>query len=86
MCKMRKTRNMNEALDMASKSLFVLDRKTQAGIFRGLRCGNSSVGRARPCQGRGREFESRFPLQIKEPRSIRGLCTISIATGLVAEW
>jgi hypothetical protein len=25
--------------------------------------GNSSVGRARPCQGRGREFESRFPLQ-----------------------
>src|SRR3546814_2783834 len=31
--------------------------------FRCLR-GNSSVGRARPCQGRGREFESRFPLQI----------------------
>src|SRR3546814_6325304 len=31
--------------------------------FRFLR-GNSSVGRARPCQGRGREFESRFPLQI----------------------
>ena len=29
-----------------------------------LFCGNSSVGRARPCQGRGREFESRFPLQI----------------------
>ncbi len=27
--------------------------------------GNSSVGRARPCQGRGREFESRFPLQIQ---------------------
>ena len=25
--------------------------------------GNSSVGRARPCQGRGREFEPRFPLQ-----------------------
>ena len=24
--------------------------------------GNSSVGRARPCQGRGREFESRLPL------------------------
>ena len=32
-------------------------------------CGNSSVGRARPCQGRGREFESRFPLQIKDMRS-----------------
>ena len=28
-------------------------------------CGNSSVGRAQPCQGWGREFESRFPL--KEP-------------------
>ena len=28
--------------------------------------GNSSVGRARPCQGRGREFESRFPLQKRE--------------------
>ena len=27
-----------------------------------LKSGNSSVGRARPCQGRGREFESRFPL------------------------
>ena len=25
--------------------------------------GSSSVGRARPCQGRGREFEPRFPLQ-----------------------
>ena len=24
--------------------------------------GNSSVGRAQPCQGWGREFESRFPL------------------------
>jgi hypothetical protein len=29
-----------------------------------LRSGNSSVGRAQPCQGWGREFESRFPLQI----------------------
>ena len=25
-------------------------------------CGNSSVGRALPCQGKCREFESRFPL------------------------
>ena len=25
-------------------------------------CGNSSVGRAQPCQGWGRESESRFPL------------------------
>ena len=28
-------------------------------------CGNSSVGRAQPCQGWGREFESRFPLRLK---------------------
>ena len=28
--------------------------------------GNSSVGRARPCQGRGREFESRFPLKDRQ--------------------
>ncbi len=27
-----------------------------------LKCGNSSVGRALPCQGRCRGFESRFPL------------------------
>ncbi len=27
-------------------------------------CGNSSAGRAIPCQGIGREFEPRFPLQI----------------------
>ena len=26
-------------------------------------CENSSVGRARPCQGRGRGFESRFSLE-----------------------
>ena len=33
--------------------------------------GNSSAGRARPCQGRGREFESRFPLQIPRSRGTR---------------
>src|ERR1035437_4119235 len=27
---------------------------------------NSSVGRARPCQGRGREFESRFSLSLSK--------------------
>ena len=34
------------------------------------RCGNSSVGRARPCQGRGREFEPRFPLQARVVESV----------------
>ena len=31
-------------------------------LFTTVFCGNSSVGRAQPCQGWGREFESRFPL------------------------
>ena len=30
--------------------------------YRLTACGNSSVGRAQPCQGWGRGFESRFPL------------------------
>ena len=38
-----------------------LNRIAGTRIIAGSR-GNSSVGRARPCQGRGREFESRFPL------------------------
>ena len=29
---------------------------------RSKQCESSSVGRARPCQGRGREFESRLSL------------------------
>ena len=29
-----------------------------------FQCGNSSVGRAQPCQGWGREFEPRFPLNV----------------------
>ena len=40
--------------------LHPLSKKKQKVILK--ICGNSSVGRARPCQGRGREFESRFPL------------------------
>ena len=35
--------------------------------------GNSSVGRAQPCQGWGREFESRFPLRTKSPGHKPGL-------------
>ncbi len=40
----------------SSLLLFTLSTLTE------MPCGNSSVGRARPCQGRGREFESRLPL------------------------
>ena len=61
--------------------------------------GNSSVGRARPCQGRGRGFESLFPLQIKNKTSdSRGFVVLRLAhvrigtalpvtpSGRVAEW
>ncbi len=41
-------------------SLTVLGESLEYRLFRG----NSSAGRAQPCQGWGREFESRFPLQI----------------------
>ena len=40
---------------------------------------SSSVGRARPCQGRGRGFESRLPLKIKKSvvSTTRFFCFIS---------
>ncbi len=34
--------------------------------FTKLTSGSSSVGRAQPCQGWGREFESRLPLEAAE--------------------
>lgn len=50
-------------------------------------CGSSSFGRARPCQGRGREFESRFPLQINSIGScgcfsIKGALAKRLCSGL----
>ncbi len=44
-----------------------------------MRCGNSSVGRAQPCQGWGREFESRFPLQIFYTSDCQNLSNAGIA-------
>ena len=47
-------------------------------------CGNSSAGRAIPCQGIGREFEPRFPLQILLKRElIPFFCLVS---GALAKW
>ena len=37
-------------------------------------CGNSSVGRAQPCQGWGRGFESRFPLTDLKSGNTRFFC------------
>ena len=42
-------------------------------------CGSSSVGRAIPCQGIGREFESRLPLQSDR------VCFVQYGGGM-AEW
>ena len=49
----RRTPTTNDLLDSGSFVSTIL----------ALSGGNSSVGRAQPCQGWGREFESRFPLQ-----------------------
>ena len=46
-------------LDSYESTVFFLPAKAAVTT----NCGNSSVGRAQPCQGWGREFESRFPLQ-----------------------
>ncbi len=43
-------------------------------------CGRSSSGRARPCQGRGSEFEPRRPLQ-KETPSVRMVFSFWNAAG-----
>ena len=40
--------------------------------------GNSSVGRARPCQGRGRGFESLFPLQCCNRTPFAGFCLVGV--------
>ncbi len=40
-----------------------LEKSSQKRLFLGKKCESSSAGRARPCQGRGRGFESRLSLQ-----------------------
>ena len=65
-------KNRQNAHFLKKKSLknLVIQKKssTFAPAFRGMllakrnNCGNSSVGRAQPCQGWGRGSESRFPL------------------------
>lgn len=51
-----------------------------------LNRGNSSVGRAQPCQGWGREFESRFPLQVVENLSkVLGFCFFRLGGRMVMQ-
>src|SRR3954469_5516584 len=43
--------------------------RISAGSFVTIQRGNSSVGRAQPCQGWGRGFESRFPLRLSHSQT-----------------
>ena len=47
------------------KNLEVIKKCVPLQSHSGNTRGSSSVGRAQPCQGWGREFEPRLPLQIK---------------------
>ena len=63
-----KSKKLKKYLEIQNFAVSLQSRSTRTQSLK--YCGNSSVGRARPCQGRGREFESRFPLQT--PRSNAG--------------
>ena len=65
---------------------------TFAPAFRGMllvkrnNCGNSSVGRAQPCQGWGRGSESRFPLNFLEQHQVFILCVeIDVSNIIIME-
>ena len=62
----------------------LLDSGSSVSTIRSLSGGNSSVGRAQPCQGWGREFESRFPLQT--PHRSTTACTCLHRLMVRAEW
>ena len=49
------------------------------------KCGNSSVGRAQPCQGWGREFEPRFPLKGRICRCPGGGMVDALVSGASVE-
>ena len=53
--------------------------------FKKKKCGNSSVGRAQPCQGWGREFESRFPL-IRGKQFAYLFCFLYITTVIIRKY
>ena len=44
----------------------------------GFECGCSAVGSASPCQGEGREFESRHPLSLKRRPTGRRFCVVGV--------
>lgn len=54
------------------------------GLFHCNFCGCSSVGRARPCQGRGHGFETRHPLHFGCVHALRGHATRCGGPGMCA--
>ena len=67
--------------------LFNSLRRDDLGTGRGFvlqLCGCSSVGRARPCQGRGHEFETRHPLHFGCVHALRCRATWCWRCGMCA--
>ena len=67
----------------------MIDRVLKRARILPAQCGNSSAGRAIPCQGIGREFEPRFPLHItlkKGSVSLPFFNVISVEIGALAKW
>ena len=54
----KKRKKSQKSLEVNKKCLPLQSQTKRTG-----QCGSSSVGRAQPCQGWGREFEPRLPLQ-----------------------
>ena len=70
----KKKKILQKLLQVQKKSLTLHRNLPEGRLFFANQCENSSVGRARPCQGRGRGFESRFSLQ-KRKLKYTGLIT-----------
>ena len=65
---MAKTEKIEKFFKKSEKNFGGLKNVTTFAIAKQKR-GSSSVGRAQPCQGWGREFEPRFPLQKASEKS-----------------
>ena len=55
-----------------------MDSVTNSGLSRGC----SAVGSASPCQGEGREFESRHPLHVECPSTMEGHFSFFLFAGV----
>ncbi len=57
-------KNTRKVLVFQKKAVPLHPQSREMLLQEDLKCGNSSVGRAQPCQGWGRGSESRFPLNM----------------------